>query len=93
MGKKLNKQLAQLRARLVAGDATAMKAIQSLLYVPSYLQRMTPRLPLKNAKLFKMTHVAKRSGRAIPCIGTIGAVEEFPFRVARLKKIKERRHA
>jgi hypothetical protein len=77
-------------------DRTILDDLQSLLFVPSHLQRMTPRDPRKGAQRFKTTHVAKRSGRAIPCIGTIGAVEEFPHRVARLKMLqerKERRHA
>lgn len=95
MGKKLNKRLRNLQDQLTErpNDRTILQAIRDLLFVPSPLQRMTPRDPMKGHQRFKTTHVAKRSGRAIPCTGTLGAVEEFPHRVERLKSLKERRHA
>jgi hypothetical protein len=91
MGKKLNKKINELRVRVAAGDKTAMSALQALLYVPSYLQRMVARDPMKNAQRYQTTHAAKKSGRGLPCTGTIGAVEELPFRVARLQMLRTRK--
>jgi hypothetical protein len=91
MGKKLNKKINELRLRVAAGEKTAMAALNALLFVPSHLQRMTPRDPMAGADRFQGTHVSKRSGRPMPCSATIGAIEEFPVRVARLKMLQERK--
>jgi len=92
MGKKTKKALRELQAKLAAGDATAMQAIQSILHVPSYM-RISARDPMKGHQRFKTTHPAKRSGRGMAAIGTLGALSELPHRVERLQMLRDRRTA
>lgn len=95
MNVQLNRQIAAARRAVmnnVEGAAAILKQLMAL--PPSYMQRMRPRDLFRDAPRVGSAHISKKPGaEPIPCTCAGGAEKDLPFRVARLQKIKDRRHA